>query len=164
MSGWDGEAFDRWLTTEPGGDEDLALALTREELADLISKCGQSGHLIAREARKPHRCVCADAQLPNGGMEPRRNPEYRPECLAEITLGDVYAEDTGNAAAHESGQPYCARCALAVWLGGESEPPALILCCGQWLPYPEPGAAVVCPECKSTLAVPAEAQETEGSA
>ena len=48
-------------------------------------------------------------------VEPRRNPNHRPDCLRDIQPGDTYAEYIGDAAFAESGNPYCSRCAAEVW-------------------------------------------------
>ena len=48
-------------------------------------------------------------------LEPRRNPNHRPDCLRDIQPGDVYAEYIGEAAFAESGTPYCSVCAKEVW-------------------------------------------------
>jgi hypothetical protein len=48
-------------------------------------------------------------------IEPRRNPNYRPDCLGAIAPGDLYVDYVGDAAMAEAGQPYCLRCGLAVW-------------------------------------------------
>lgn len=48
---------------------------------------------------------------------PLPNPEFRPDCLGEIAVGDRYFEYMGESCAWESGTRYCARCAVAVWAG-----------------------------------------------
>jgi len=48
-------------------------------------------------------------------IEAVRNPAYRPDCLGDIAPGDRYWEYMGNASAYQSGDPYCAVCAVAVW-------------------------------------------------
>ncbi len=48
-------------------------------------------------------------------IEPRRNPNYRPDCLGVIAPGDVYVEYVGDAGMAETGRPYCLRCGLAAW-------------------------------------------------
>lgn len=40
------------------------------------------------------------------------NPEYRPDCLVDIAVGDTYVEYVGETPAFwQSGDRYCARCA-----------------------------------------------------
>src|SRR5262249_52941710 len=48
-------------------------------------------------------------------IEPRRNPNYRPDCLGAIAPGDLYVEYVGDAGMAETGRPYCLRCGLAAW-------------------------------------------------
>jgi hypothetical protein len=74
--------------------------------------------VIARVARKPHRCVAAD---PAKGTGASVRPNYRPDCLQDINPGDVYGEYVGEAAFAESGRPYCQQCAAAVWSRSEWE-------------------------------------------
>jgi hypothetical protein len=50
-------------------------------------------------------------------IEPRRNRDYRPDCLGAITPGDLYVEYVGDAGFAETGSPYCLRCGLAAWAG-----------------------------------------------
>src|SRR4029077_884285 len=38
--------------------------------------------------------------------------------------------------------------------GPASEHTLMIMCCGEWLPYPMPGQEIVCPSCCDTLTVP----------
>lgn len=49
-------------------------------------------------------------------VEPVPNPNYRPDCLGDIAVGDRYFEYLGESVAWESGFRYCARCAV-VWVG-----------------------------------------------
>jgi hypothetical protein len=48
-------------------------------------------------------------------VEPRPNPDYRPDCLGVIAPGDPYVDYIGEAALAGSGRPYCVRCATAAW-------------------------------------------------
>lgn len=74
-----------------------------------------SGLGAVRRARKAWRCICADNFETAGGF---RNPEYRPDCPSpDISPGDTYFEYMGEVACYgESGDRYCAGCAVAVWV------------------------------------------------
>lgn len=91
---------------------------TREALTRVISEAGKSGYLVSRKARKPHKCVCAapmkDATRPN--------PNYRAGCLEHISPGTAYVEYVGEVV-FQSGNPYCAPCAVAVWLSDSGTAP-----------------------------------------
>lgn len=73
------------------------MTLTRQELAAAVA----ADLVIARVARKPHRCVAADPAKGTGASA-RPNPNYRPDCLQDINPGDVYGEYVGEAAFAES--------------------------------------------------------------
>jgi len=137
------------MTAMPVGP--AAQTAARDALAAVTD---DSGLIIPRIARKPHRCRRADLYRPGwyiltchepgrwgksyrldraaaeklaDGKHSRypdaiitigqdRNPDYSADCLSpDIYPGTVYGEYVGEAAAFESGQPYCARCAAAVW-------------------------------------------------
>jgi hypothetical protein len=69
-----------------------------------------------REAAETH-AAWAREHRPEAevSIEPRPNPNYRPDCLGSIQPGQVYADYIGEAAMAESGRPYCSRCAPEVW-------------------------------------------------
>jgi hypothetical protein len=47
---------------------------------------------------------------------PMLNRRYRADCLKVIPAGTAYLEYLAESASYESGERYCQRCGLAVWI------------------------------------------------
>jgi hypothetical protein len=49
---------------------------------------------------------------------PMMNRRYRADCLKVIPAGTAYLEYLAESASYETGERYCQRCGLAVWIEG----------------------------------------------
>ena len=72
-----------------------------------IDRDGAEWYAEGQQTRNPEAAVTIGQDL---------NPDYSPDCPSpDIKPGDVYGEYIGEAAAYQSGLPYCAACAAVVW-------------------------------------------------
>lgn len=70
----------------------------------------------ALEANPRQHCHGGRAPHSTLTITPVPNPDYRPDCLGDIAPGDIYFEYLGEAMAYQSGERYCAPCAVEVWV------------------------------------------------